>query len=238
MVYHISSCSQVLYWDCALKIPNVEYFLSEVYSQDPLKFYFSRQQHHGGSNDNPTAEQVQLNAMMLIQQQAVHRDLKTMYVQTTMKMASPTRSYSFWVSSYDCLARLQNAAVSCVNQRERFTQYWARPSEERRKKKKKERRKKNIWPVLRVPGLVLSRCFLVPLWVLLVIKTLEDEWYVVIKAYKLTFFEILRDFFVLSYIACPRYPYIRVYRLYDKSVIPIKTITIPYLLKQNSRLLW
>jgi len=49
----------------------------------------------------------------------------------------------------------------------------------------------------------------------LVIKALEDEWYVVIKAYKLTVFEILRDFFVLSYIACPRYPYIRVYRLYD-----------------------
>ena len=50
----------------------------------------------------------------------------------------------------------------------------------------------------------------------MVIKTLEDEWYVVIKAYKLTVFEILRDFFVLSYIACPRYPYIRVYRLYDR----------------------
>ena len=49
----------------------------------------------------------------------------------------------------------------------------------------------------------------------MVIKALEDEWYVVIKAYKLTVFEILRDFFVLSYIACPRYPYIRVYRLYD-----------------------
>ena len=43
----------------------------------------------------------------------------------------------------------------------------------------------------------------------------EDEWYVVIKAYKLAVFEILGDFFVLPYIACPRYPYIRVYRLYD-----------------------
>ena len=29
---------------------------------------------------------------------------------------------------------------------------------------------------------------------MLVIKTLEDEWYVVIKAYKLTVFEILRYF--------------------------------------------
>ena len=47
-------------------------------------------------------------------------------------------------------------------------------------------------------------------------KTLEDEQYVVIKAYKFTVFEIWRDFNVLSYIACLRYPYIRVYRLYDR----------------------
>ena len=46
-------------------------------------------------------------------------------------------------------------------------------------------------------------------------KTLEDEQYVVIKAYKFTVFEIWREINVLSYIACPRYPYIRVYRLYD-----------------------
>jgi len=39
-----------------------------------------------------------------------------------------------------------------------------------------EERKKSIWPVLRVLGLVLLRCFLVPLGVLLVMKTLEDEW--------------------------------------------------------------
>ena len=45
-------------------------------------------------------------------------------------------------------------------------------------------------------------------------NTLEDEQYVVIKAYKFTVFEIWRDFNVLSYIACPRYPYISVYRLY------------------------
>jgi len=48
-------------------------------------------------------------------------------------------------------------------------------------------------------------------------KTLEDEQYVVIKAYKFTFFEIWRDSNVLSYIAYPRYPYIRVYRLYDNT---------------------
>jgi len=55
-------------------------------------------------------------------------------------------------------------------------------------------KKKNISPVLRVPGLVLSRRFLAPLGVLLVMKTLDNEWYVVIKPYKLTVFEILRSF--------------------------------------------
>jgi len=37
------------------------------------------------------------------------------------------------------------------------------------------------------------RCFFVPQDMLLVMKTLEDEWYVNIKAYKFTVFEILRD---------------------------------------------
>jgi len=39
-------------------------------------------------------------------------------------------------------------------------------------------------------------------------EALENERYVVIKAYKFTIFEILGEFFVLTYIACPRYPYI------------------------------
>jgi len=77
------------------------------------------------------------------------------------------------------------------------------------RKKKERSRKKNICRILRVPGLVPSQCFLVPLGAMLVIKTLEDEWYVVIKDYKFTVLEI---FLVL---ACLRYPYIRVYRLYD-----------------------
>jgi len=40
----------------------------------------------------------------------------------------------------------------------------------------------------------------------LVMKTLEDAWYVAINAYQFTVFEIWRDFFLLAYIACPRYP--------------------------------
>ena len=46
-------------------------------------------------------------------------------------------------------------------------------------------------------------------------KTLKDERYVVIKAYKFTISEIWRDFFVLAYIACTRIPTYRVYRLCD-----------------------
>ena len=50
-------------------------------------------------------------------------------------------------------------------------------------------------------------------------KTLEDEWYIVIKAYKLASCEILGKFLVLPYIACLRYPYVRVYGLYDMNII-------------------
>jgi len=39
-------------------------------------------------------------------------------------------------------------------------------------------------------------------------KTLEDEREGFITAYKLAVLEILRNLFVLAYIACPRYPYI------------------------------
>ena len=42
-------------------------------------------------------------------------------------------------------------------------------------------------------------------------KTLEDDWYVVIKASMYTVPEIWRDFFVLAYIVCLSYPY----QLYD-----------------------
>ena len=57
--------------------------------------------------------------------------------------------------------------------------------------------------------MVLSRRFFATQGVLLVMKTLEDERYVVIKAYKCTVSEIWRDSFVLAYIACTSYPYIQ-----------------------------
>lgn len=60
---------------------NVKYLLSEVFSQDPLERYFSRQRHRGGSNSNPTAHQVPYNAALLVQQQSMYRDLKSMNIE-------------------------------------------------------------------------------------------------------------------------------------------------------------
>ena len=73
------------------------------------------------------------------------------------------------------------------------------------------------WKMLLFCGSVLSRCFLVPLGVLLVMKTLEDEWMVVIMAYRLAVFEILRGFFCISIIILHVHviPTYRVYWLYD-----------------------
>lgn len=59
-----------------------KYLLSEVFSQDPLEAYFSRQRHKGGSCDNPSAQQFFFNTVSLVQQGEVYRDLKTMNVKT------------------------------------------------------------------------------------------------------------------------------------------------------------
>jgi len=48
----------------------------------------------------------------------------------------------------------------------------------------------------------------VPVGVLFVMKTLEDEWWVVITAYELAVFEILRDFFCISIYYASAYLYI------------------------------
>ena len=68
-----------------LRLPGVKYLLSEVFSQDPLERYFSRQRHRGGSNENPTANQVPYNASTLVQQQSMYHDLKTMNVEAEMQ---------------------------------------------------------------------------------------------------------------------------------------------------------
>ena len=66
-----------------LKDHAVKYLLSEVFSQDPLEAYFSRQRHKGGSCDNPTVLDFYNNTATLVQQREVYRDLKTMNVKGT-----------------------------------------------------------------------------------------------------------------------------------------------------------
>ena len=75
-----------------LEVPGINYLLSEVFSQDPLERYFSRQRHRGGSNENPTAFQVPFNAATLVQQQSVYQDLKTMSIETSVHQADMTAS--------------------------------------------------------------------------------------------------------------------------------------------------
>lgn len=79
-----------------LKMDGVRYLLSEVFSQDPLEAYFSRQRHKGGSCDNPTVQQFHYNTVSLAQQGAIYRDLKTMNVKA-----------SSYTSRADCDAPLE-----------------------------------------------------------------------------------------------------------------------------------
>ena len=60
-----------------------EFRLSEVFSQDPVERYFSKQRHRGGGNENPTVEQLRVNAAILMQQQQIRHDLKTMKLCAT-----------------------------------------------------------------------------------------------------------------------------------------------------------
>ena len=65
-----------------LQQPGISYLLSEVFSQDPLEKYFSRQRHRGGGADNPTVEQFRENSATLIQQQCIYKDLKSLNVES------------------------------------------------------------------------------------------------------------------------------------------------------------
>jgi len=90
-------------------------------------------------------------------------------------------------------------------------------------------RKENILPVLRVCGLVLLHSlwfgtfafFLTLTGVLLVMKTLEDGWYIVMNAYKFTVFEIWRDFL--------HYHILRVFAIPTYSIHSCSPPALPYL---------
>jgi hypothetical protein len=66
-----------------LAAEDVDYLLSEAFSQDPLEAYFSRQRHKGGGCDNPGVQQFYYNTASLVQQREVYQDIKTMNVQKT-----------------------------------------------------------------------------------------------------------------------------------------------------------
>ena len=57
------------------------YVLSEVFCQDPIERYFSKQRHRGGGNENPTIDQFHSNSAILVQRQQVGSALKTMNVE-------------------------------------------------------------------------------------------------------------------------------------------------------------
>ena len=71
-----------------------------------------------------------------------------------------------------------------------------------------EERKNNILAIWWLSSSALSWCFIAPLGMLFVMKTLKDEWYVVIKAYKLPLLRFWDNIFAFAYIVCPHYPYI------------------------------
>ena len=64
-----------------LRLPDVKYLLSKMFSEDPLEQYFLRQHHCGGSNENSTANQAPYNTTTLVQQQSIYHDLKMMNVE-------------------------------------------------------------------------------------------------------------------------------------------------------------
>ena len=86
---------------------------------------------------------------------------------------------------------------SCSFEIARLKKKKGKKKKKKKKKKKEKKERKAFWPsgdflvryfamLFHITGCVVSR------------KTLEDEQYVLIKAYKFTIFEILRDTFVLS----------------------------------------
>lgn len=66
--------------------------MSEVFSQDPLERYFSKQRHREEGNENPTVTQFYTNSAILMQRQQIRSDLTTMNVEPTTSRSTPTAS--------------------------------------------------------------------------------------------------------------------------------------------------
>ena len=69
-----------------------QYLLSEVFCQDPLERYFSKQRHCGGGNENPTVAQFYTNSAILMQRQQIRSDLTTVNVEPNTSTLAPTAS--------------------------------------------------------------------------------------------------------------------------------------------------
>jgi len=85
---HFCTCTYAVSSFCELgprllQYYGFKYLLSEVFSQDPLEAYFSRQRHKGGSCDNPSVQQFFYNTVSLVQQGQIYQDLRTMNVKST-----------------------------------------------------------------------------------------------------------------------------------------------------------
>ena len=70
------------------------YLLTEVFCQDPLERYFSKQRHRGGGNDNPTVEQFRHNSAIMHHRQLIGCELKTMNVLPEQIDADAVNDYT------------------------------------------------------------------------------------------------------------------------------------------------
>ena len=69
-----------------------QYLLSEVFFQDPLERYFSKQRHRWEGNEIPTVAQFYTNSAIIMQRQQIRSDLATMNVEPTTSTLAPTAS--------------------------------------------------------------------------------------------------------------------------------------------------
>ena len=69
-----------------------QYLLSEVFCQDPLERYFSKQRHRGEGNENPTVAQFFNNSAILMQRQHIRSDLTTTNVEPSTSELTPMAS--------------------------------------------------------------------------------------------------------------------------------------------------
>ena len=114
---------------------------------------------------------------------------------------------SFW----SCWCTAQCKMLFCAKTIVKESQFWTSPSEE-------ERKTLTSW-LSGNSQYFYDRCFFALVGMLFFMKALKHEWYVVIKAYKFTIYEILRDFLYYHILRVRTIPTYSVYQLYNKQTI-------------------